>query len=109
MAAAICTSLLSIVIAACPFCEPFGQEMCSYERSEKFTTGTNSCCWAMWSCPIMYDFNVYSKKKEREKLDYMHANRVMRGLVKHPAQWVWSSFSWYEKAEIGLIPVDVAK
>jgi putative transposase len=31
-----------------------------------------------------YDFNVYSEKKLREKLDYMHANPVTRNLVDHP-------------------------
>ena len=32
-----------------------------------------------------YDFNVYSAKKIREKLEYMHANPVKRGLVKNPS------------------------
>jgi putative transposase len=31
-----------------------------------------------------YDFNVYSKGKKIEKLNYMHANPVIRGLVQHP-------------------------
>ena len=31
-----------------------------------------------------YDFNVYSSGKKSEKLNYMHANPVKRGLVKHP-------------------------
>ena len=34
-----------------------------------------------------YDFNVWSEKKLKEKLDYMHANPVTRGLVKHPREW----------------------
>ena len=29
-----------------------------------------------------YDFNVWSAKKVREKLEYMHANPVKRGLVR---------------------------
>src|SRR5205814_3637465 len=32
-----------------------------------------------------YDFNVWSEKKVREKLEYMHANPVKRKLVGHPA------------------------
>ena len=31
-----------------------------------------------------YDFNVWSEQKFREKLEYMHANPVKRGLVLHP-------------------------
>jgi putative transposase len=38
-----------------------------------------------------YDFSVYSKGKTSEKLNYMHANPVIRGLVTHPKDWPWSS------------------
>jgi putative transposase len=31
-----------------------------------------------------YDFNVWSDRKVREKLDYMHRNPVQRKLVSHP-------------------------
>jgi len=34
-----------------------------------------------------YDFNVWSHKKEMEKLLYMHLNPVKRGLVARPAEW----------------------
>jgi putative transposase len=53
-----------------------------------------------------YDFNVWSQKKLREKLDYMHRNPVQRKLVLHPKDWPWSSWSHYEKGEAGLIPID---
>ena len=53
-----------------------------------------------------YDFNVYSPKKVREKLEYMHANPVKRGLVGKPGEWMWSSFLSYEKGEGGLVPID---
>ena len=42
-----------------------------------------------------YDFNVYSRHKLREKLDYMHANPVRDKLVTHPKDWPWSSWSAY--------------
>ncbi len=57
--------------------------------------------------PRFYDFNVYSHEKKNEKLDYMHANPVQRGLVKHPKDWPWSSWSFYAKGELGLINIDV--
>ena len=53
-----------------------------------------------------YDFNVWSSKKLREKLDYMHANPIERGLVSHAKDWPWSSWSHYEKGERGLIRID---
>jgi putative transposase len=56
--------------------------------------------------PRFHDFYVYSAKKRREKLVYMHANPVNRGLVKSPAEWIWSSFSFYEKGQKGLISID---
>jgi putative transposase len=56
--------------------------------------------------PRFYDFNVYSAKKQKEKLDYMHANPVNRCLVKHPRNWPWSSWSFYFSADPGLIPID---
>jgi len=56
--------------------------------------------------PRFYDFNVYSAKKKREKLEYMHANPVTRGLVQNPKDWPWSSFSFYAKGKTGLVAID---
>ena len=53
-------------------------------------------------CPL----NVWSHKKRVEKLQYMHMNPVKRGLVLHPQNWPWSSFSFYAKREVGLVPID---
>jgi putative transposase len=53
-----------------------------------------------------YDFNVWSARKLREKLDYMHNNPVKRGLVKNPGDWIWSSFLFYETGQPGLVTVD---
>jgi len=56
--------------------------------------------------PRFYDFNVYTTKKKREKLEYMHLNPVKRGLVKDPGAWRWSSFLFYVRREPGLVPID---
>jgi putative transposase len=53
-----------------------------------------------------YDFNVFSHEKKKEKLEYMHANPVVRGLVGHPKDWLWSSFSFYAKDKAGLVEID---
>jgi putative transposase len=50
---------------------------------------------------------VYSRGKKREKLNYMHANPVKRGLVNHPRDWAWSSWAYYFGGEKPLLPVDV--
>jgi putative transposase len=61
---------------------------------------------AFWQARF-YDFNVYTRGKRTEKLHYMHANPVIRGLVKHPKEWPWSSWSFYWKGEAGLVRIDV--
>ncbi len=61
---------------------------------------------AFWQARF-YDFNVYSQGKKMEKLHYMHANPVIRGLVKYPKDWPWSSWSFFENGEAGLIRMDV--
>ena len=53
-----------------------------------------------------YDFNVWSAKTVKEKLEYMHANPVKRKLVEHAKDWPWSSWSHYAKGEVGLLRID---
>jgi len=53
-----------------------------------------------------YDFNVWSQRKEVEKLRYMHRNPVVRGLVQRPEDWLWSSFRAYASGEVGLVRVN---
>jgi hypothetical protein len=56
--------------------------------------------------PRFHDFNVYSRYKLRQKLAYMHKNPVKRGLAKNSGEWIWSSFWFYEKGELGLVKID---
>lgn len=63
---------------------------------------------AFWQARF-YDFNVYSQRKKIEKLKYMHANPVKRGLVSHPKNWVWSSWGDYFADEQGLLRIDVER
>ena len=53
-----------------------------------------------------HDFNVWSEKKRKEKLEYMHRNPVTRGLVARPNDWVWSSAAAYAGRGPGLLSID---
>ena len=57
--------------------------------------------------PRFYDFNVYTRGKKREKLEYMHSNPVTRGLVQHAKDWPWSSWAYYTKGQAGLVGIDI--
>jgi putative transposase len=50
-----------------------------------------------------YDLNVDTAGKRIEKLRYMHANPVKRGLVQEPEQWLWSSYRSYAFGEEGAV------
>jgi putative transposase len=53
-----------------------------------------------------HDFNVWSQKKRNEKLHYMHSNPVKRKLVKDPKDWLWSSYRFYFRGEMGPVTLD---
>ena len=53
-----------------------------------------------------YDFNLWGKHKEVEKLKYMHRNPVVRGLVASPENWRWSSYRSYAFGEAGLVRIN---
>jgi putative transposase len=63
----------------------------SAQRSFAFSEAAESSAAQFWQRRF-YDFNVYSARKRREKLEYMHRNPVTRQLVKDPKDWVWSSY-----------------
>ncbi len=53
-----------------------------------------------------YDYNVWSGRKQMEKVRYIHRNPVRRGLVESPEQWRWSSFRAYAYGEQGPVKVN---
>jgi putative transposase len=53
-----------------------------------------------------YDFNLWSQRKEIEKLKYMHRNPVVRSLVTEPDQWPWSSYRSYAYGETGPVRIN---
>ena len=81
-----------------------GRRVCEGQMRLPFAE-TGEPLRAFWEARF-YDFNVYSKGKTMEKLNYMYANPVIRGLVKHPRDRVWSSWGFYY-GESGLLAVDM--
>ena len=77
----------------------------SAQRAFAFPEAAESSAAQFWQRRF-YDFNVYSARKRREKLEYMHRNPVTRRLVKDPKDWVWSSYSSYSGRGIPLIEID---
>lgn len=61
--------------------------------------------YSFWK-PRFYDFNIYSEKKFKEKLDYCHKNPVTRGLVKDPSEWRFSSYRNYFLNDGSIITID---
>jgi putative transposase len=78
-------------------------------RERRATAGQQGALCAKRWRPLwqkrFYDFNVWSARKQVEKLRYIHRNPVKRGLVARPAQWRWSSFRAYFYGEAGLVRV----
>ena len=42
-----------------------------------------------------YDHNCRTSEIVNEKIEYCHKNPVVRGLVKSPEDWIWSSYNYY--------------
>jgi putative transposase len=55
--------------------------------------------------PKYYPLNLYTEKKAREKLDYMHMNPVRAGLVEQACDWQWSSARYYEQGRPVGVPL----
>ena len=52
--------------------------------------------YRLWQRGGGYDRNIWTAAEVREKIEYIHANPVRRGLVEHPRQWRWSSWhAWH--------------
>jgi putative transposase len=56
--------------------------------------------------PKYYPFNLFSERKAREKLDYMHMNPVRAGFVERAIDWEWSSARYFELGELSRVPLE---
>jgi putative transposase len=53
-----------------------------------------------------YDHNLWTPARVWEKIDYIHANPVRRGLVTRPEDWPWSSHADYVGLGQCPLPID---
>jgi putative transposase len=53
-----------------------------------------------------YDRNINTERRLREKIEYLHANPVRRGLCETPTDWPWSSARWYQGEHGGPVRID---
>ena len=74
----------------------------SFTQRRNAATGSSGQFWQR----RFYDFNVWSQRKEVEKLKYMHRNPVVRGLVERLDDWRWSSYRFYAYGETGLVRIN---
>jgi hypothetical protein len=52
------------------------------------------------------DLNIWSDKKQNEKIDYIHNNPVARGLVSHSGGWPRSRWRFYYCEDRSLLVMD---
>ena len=53
-----------------------------------------------------YDHNLWTWERIWDKIDYIHANPVRRGLCNRPADWIWSSAADYLALRQGPLRID---
>ncbi len=63
----------------------------------------------LWQPGGGYDRNISTDEELREKIDYIHANPVHRGLVDKPTDYHWSSARWYSDDTNDTLPMDRAE
>jgi putative transposase len=71
-------------------------------ESSKLLKGAHRHFWQ----PRYYDFNVFTTRKFKEKIQYIHRNPVTRGLVSKPEDYRWSSFNHYATGDPCAIEIE---
>jgi putative transposase len=64
------------------------------------------CQYRFWQRGGGYDRNLRTEHDVREKINYIHANPLRRGLVTDPDDWPWSSYRAWRTGEDVPIPID---
>ena len=67
---------------------------------------SGACRHRFWLPGGGYDRNIWTVSELHEKIAYVHANPVRRGLVDDPADWPWSSWPAWETGIDEPLPID---
>ncbi len=59
-----------------------------------------------WQAGGGYDRNIRDEAELIEKIEYVHANPVRRGLADTTCDWPWSSARWYDGQRDGPVTID---
>ena len=62
--------------------------------------------YRFWQRGGGYDRNLRSPHDVLEKIQYIHANPVYRGLAENPEDWLWSSYRLHIGDTNELIQID---
>ena len=62
--------------------------------------------FALWQRRC-FDHNCRTTESVRKMVEYCHFNPVIRGLVREPTDWRWSSSRWYSGFRDGPLEIDV--
>ena len=85
--------------------EPKGAVLAKALQALKLSVAVQSVHRPFWLTRY-YDFNVFTAYKRREKIEYMHRNPVVRGLVGKEEDWRWSSYRHYMTGERGVVEIE---
>ena len=62
--------------------------------------------YRFWQRGGGYDRNIWTAEEIREKMGYIHANPVRRGLLERPGDWPWSSWQAWTTEGDTPVPLD---
>ena len=92
--------------------QPVSRRMKQYAQTEKpkllklTTTGLKSSPFRFWQAGGGYDRNITNIDTAINVIRYIHNNPLRRKLVKHPKEWLYSSYKDWENDEKGPIAID---
>jgi putative transposase len=97
------TAKLIVSRQAVPFVKSNAPEFLE-QMADRQPSGRTS--YRFWQRGGGYDRNLWSDAEVWEKIDYLHANPVKRGLCARPEDWMWSSAADYIGVRRGPLLLD---
>jgi putative transposase len=70
------------------------------------TAPNGRASYRFWQRGGGYDRNLWSPEEIHEKIHYIHANPVRRGLIERLEDWPWSSYATWMNVGEPVVPID---